>query len=471
MIKDRTHGLLTMQMLVMLVLLPLWFMLAVFVAVEIFGKIHYGQITYLIYIMGIMAAAFFNYNAFKRSIPRGPRRFQLVEVIRQTNKDIFVLALVLFGIVFATKDKAISRIFLGTFIIGTWWLLLILNRYLLGWLSRLVFGGESTMNTVLVGSGRTTRSLLDWINHQSPIGIKILGLVTYKEVESRNPFIPIIGEISELENIIREQKVHQVLLLETRYSKEWVNHVTETCLRAGCRLLIYNPWEEYFDHPLKVVTEGEHTFFTTRDEPLENPINRFLKRALDIAVSLPVVFLVLPPLCLLVKLRQNVQSPGPLFHKQERSGIQGRHFNIIKFRTMDQAPPDSADQARQAKPDDERIYPFGKFMRRRSLDEFPQFFNVLLGSMSVVGPRPHLIEHDQEFSRLVDIYRTRHFIKPGITGLAQLKGFRGEITDVEHIRERIRFDLEYIGMWSIWLDIGIIMKTVNQLIVPPRSAY
>lgn len=471
MIKDRIHGLLTLQMLVMLVLMPLWFILVVFVSVEYFGKMHYGQINFPVYIMGIMAAAFFSYNAYKRSIPRGPRQFQMVEVIRQTNTDIFVLTMVLFGIVFATKDKAISRIFLGTFIISTWWLLLILNRYLLGWLSRLVFGGKSTMNTVLVGSGRTTRKLMNWIDHQSPIGIKILGLITYKEVESRNPFIPIIGEISQLENIIREQQVHQVLLLETRNSKEWVNHVTDTCLRSGCRLLIYNPWEEYYDHPLKAVTEGEHTFFTTRDEPLENPVNRLQKRALDIAVSLPVVLLMLPLLCLVVKLRQMVQSPGPLFYKQERSGIQGRHFEIIKFRTMDQAPPDSSDQARQAKPDDERIYPFGKFLRKRSLDEFPQFFNVLLGSMSVVGPRPHLIEHDKEFSRIVKIYRTRHFIKPGITGLAQHKGYRGEITDIEHIQGRIRLDLEYIGMWSIWLDIGIILKTMSQLIVPPRSAY
>ena len=110
-------------------------------------------------------------------------------------------------------------------------------------------------------------------------------------------------------------------------------------------------------------------------------------------------------------------------------------------------------------------------MRRTSIDEFPQFINVLRGQMSVVGPRPHLIQHDSEFSEQVNIYRTRHFVKPGITGLAQCKGFRGEVTELALIEERVRYDLEYIRGWSFWLDIWILLKTAVQVIIPPKSAY
>ena len=471
MIKYRIHGLLMLQMLMMVVILPFWFLFTVFVAVEVFDKINYAQINFPIYILGIISAALFTFYPYQRTLPRGPNRFQWVEVIRQTNTDIFVMSLMLFGIVFATKDKAVSRIFLGSHIVSTWCLLLMLNRYLPKLLSRIIFREGSTINTIFVGSNRTIGRLTEWVHHQSPIGIKVLGLVSYDDATINDPEVPLLGVISELENILREQNVQQVVLLESRHSKTWVNYVTDTCFRAGCRLLINNPWEEFFEQPLKAVIEGEHTFFTISSEPLENPVNRFLKRLMDVIISLPVVLFFLPPLCIWIKFMQIAQSTGPLFHKQLRSGIQGKHFEIFKFRTMDIISANSADEADQARPDDERVYPFGRFLRRRSLDEFPQFFNVLLGSMSIVGPRPHLIEHDKEFALLVNIYRTRHFVKPGITGLAQHKGYRGEITEIDHIRERIRFDLEYIGLWSIWLDIGIILKTFCQLFVPPQTAY
>ncbi len=133
--------------------------------------------------------------------------------------------------------------------------------------------------------------------------------------------------------------------------------------------------------------------------------------------------------------------------------------------------PEKSDQAkeetRQASEGDARIFSFGQFMRKTSLDEFPQFINVLQGNMSVVGPRPHMTEHDEQFKRLVEIYRTRHFVKPGITGLAQTYGYRGEITSVDLIEERIRLDLQYINNWSI----GLIFKTIVQILFPPRSAY
>tara|TARA_B100000614_G_C14335875_1_gene406779 strand:- start:202 stop:705 length:504 start_codon:yes stop_codon:yes gene_type:complete len=165
------------------------------------------------------------------------------------------------------------------------------------------------------------------------------------------------------------------------------------------------------------------------------------------------------------------QSPGPLFFKQERSGQRGRKFQILKFRSMHDRGADRSREGEQAKPGDDRVYTFGEFLRKSSIDEFPQFINVLLGNMSAIGPRPHMIQHDDEFSEQVNIYRTRHFVKPGITGLAQCKGFRGEVTELLLIEERVRYDLQYIRNWSIWLDLWIVFKTVLQVIKPPKSAY
>lgn len=143
---------------------------------------------------------------------------------------------------------------------------------------------------------------------------------------------------------------------------------------------------------------------------------------------------------------------------------------MLKFRSMYATVADRRLEAQQAKRDDPRIYPFGHFLRRASLDEFPQFWNVLTGRMSIVGPRPHLPEHDEEFSIVARRYRTRQLAKPGITGLAQVNGYRGEITDVDLLRRRVELDIEYITTWSIWLDLQITLKTAIQLFFPPESA-
>lgn len=226
--------------------------------------------------------------------------------------------------------------------------------------------------------------------------------------------------------------------------------------------------EKEYKHPVLIDHEGPYTFFTLDNEPLENPLNRLLKRALDIAVALPVVAFVLPPLTLLVWCFQRKQAPGPIFYKQPRAGLTQATFQIFKFRTMYVG---NSAVARQASAMDDRVYPFGRFLRKASLDEMPQFINVLIGDMSVAGPRPHLREHDEIFSTAFSTYHTRHFVKPGITGLAQCKGYRGEILNEELLRRRIDFDILYINRWSLLLDLQIIVLTFKQIVSPPKSAY
>jgi putative colanic acid biosynthesis UDP-glucose lipid carrier transferase len=144
---------------------------------------------------------------------------------------------------------------------------------------------------------------------------------------------------------------------------------------------------------------------------------------------------------------------------------------MLKFRSMRVEPEDAAAESRQAKLDDARIFPFGRVLRRRSLDEFPQFWNVLVGDMSVVGPRPYMPLLDEEFRRQTRGYRTRHLVKPGITGLAQSLGYRGEVLDQDMLSRRVYWDVHYITHWSVWLDVQITGRTLWQIVQPPETAY
>jgi putative colanic acid biosynthesis UDP-glucose lipid carrier transferase len=453
---------------VLYTLVLFWGML--FVSAKVLGRIDLNQINLLLYYLGVFLAGLISFRSNHDATQKSDlTSFQWVYAVRRTNYQTLVLTLVLFAIVFSTKDQAISRLFVGSFLMMFWLSVIPLNRYIPEWIAQLVFRGDNSMRTVFLGSEKSARRLENWAARQPFFGIDILGLITYEYVVKSHLKMPVIGEFMELAELIEQHQIDQVVLLETRNSDWWVDSVVEICGKAGCRILIFNPWEEYFEQELIPVNQGGHTFCSLQQEPLENPINRALKRALDICIALPVVLFVLPWLCLFAKLMIMRESPGPMFFKQGRSGQRGRLFNIYKFRSMHHSDP--SREGEQATEGDDRIFKFGQFMRRTSIDEFPQFLNVLRGHMSVVGPRPHLIQHDSEFSEQVNIYRTRHFVKPGITGLAQCKGFRGEVSELALIEERVRYDLEYIRSWSFWLDIWILLKTAVQMIFPPKSAY
>ncbi len=169
-----------------------------------------------------------------------------------------------------------------------------------------------------------------------------------------------------------------------------------------------------------------------------------------------------------MSLIHRVQSPGPLFFRQPRTGLHNDEFSIFKYRTMHAGHGRNAEQASA---EDDRVFPLGRLLRKLSLDEVPQFINVLKGEMSIVGPRPHLSEHDVMWSKVAHFYRVRSFIKPGITGLAQVRGLRGETRTQEQVRDRLQSDLYYLENWSPSLDWMIILRTAWQIVRPPRSAY
>jgi putative colanic acid biosynthesis UDP-glucose lipid carrier transferase len=183
-----------------------------------------------------------------------------------------------------------------------------------------------------------------------------------------------------------------------------------------------------------------------------------LKRVLDIAIALPLLIILLPVIamiCIAVRL----ESPGPALFRQRRGGAGGHPFMLFKVRTM--TVTEDGESASQARRGDPRVTPLGAFLRKTSLDELPQLLNVILGDMSMVGPRPHAVAHDRAFKRLIPSYDHRFAVKPGITGLAQVRGYRGEISDVDSIAQRVASDIEYIESWSLVMDLGLLIATLK----------
>ena len=186
--------------------------------------------------------------------------------------------------------------------------------------------------------------------------------------------------------------------------------------------------------------------------------NNLLKRSSDVVLSILILLLV-APVMVAIAIGVKLSSPGPVIFRQRRNGLAGEEIVVYKFRSM--TTQDNGAVVAQATRDDPRITRFGAFLRRTSLDELPQFFNVLQGAMSIVGPRPHAVAHNEQYRQMIKAYMVRHKVKPGITGWAQVNGHRGETDTVEKMRARVEFDLEYLRNWSLGLDLQIIARTIR----------
>jgi putative colanic acid biosynthesis UDP-glucose lipid carrier transferase len=384
--------------------------------------------------------------------------------LRQMGYAFGVLLVYLAG----TKDQAISRWFLLVFGGAMYGGLLLSNYWLPGLLARWMFGGQWVERTLLVGSAGQAVQIRRWLEAKEAFGLQAVGILGTDGLQGKEVAgYRCLGGVGDLEEVIRREGVTQVIVLELPQELEQHRRVVGVLEKLGVRLMIVSNLEELLEHPVVHIEDEGVRFITLREEPLENPLNRLAKRALDLAVAVPVVLLVLPPVALVVWVAQRLQSPGRLFFLQKRAGIQNQEFLILKFRTMHEG---NAEEARQAVPGDERVFGFGRWMRRLSVDELPQFINVLRGEMSVSGPRPHMVEHNAQFAQQMSNYHIRTFVKPGITGLAQVRGFRGEARSAHEIARRLESDISYLENWRLALDLSIIARTAWQMIAPPKTA-
>jgi exopolysaccharide biosynthesis polyprenyl glycosylphosphotransferase len=476
----RKDGITTMMTVSTLLVLDLFFYYWAVMSVEVFEVLNYNQINFtLIYFVLFLSVAV-SFRSIE-SLDYSSTHRRWVSAISVTNQEIGILGLFLFGAIFATSDTAISRIFVGTFLVATWFVFVLMNRYLPDVFLRRVFSGENTVRLVLVGQASTAQRMHPWLKRVRSLGINVLGVIETRAAEDAGAAggeaaekeelasdeLPILGSAPQLDALLRERRITHMMLIDHRQGDSWVSQVVRTAREAGVRFWIYNHWSQLLRQPLIVERDEQETYFTFHEEPLENPVNRGMKRAFDLAVAGFAMVTVFPVVALYALVMQRLYSPGPLFFKQRRYGRQQRPIFVYKFRTMHVRPQDEAKQATKGDP---RIYRGAGLLRKSSLDELPQFINVLRSEMSVVGPRPHLDVHDDKFASIVEVYRTRQYVKPGLTGLAQVRGYRGEITDPSQIEQRVRLDIEYLSSWSLWLDLLIVLRTVGEVIRPSKGA-
>ncbi|MBR0082953.1 MAG: exopolysaccharide biosynthesis polyprenyl glycosylphosphotransferase [Bacteroidales bacterium] len=247
-----------------------------------------------------------------------------------------------------------------------------------------------------------------------------------------------------------------------------VNSIIRSCENLFIDFYYVPNMDGYLHRSMTFSELGPLTVVKLREEPLSNPVNAAVKRAFDIVASLLFLVVVYPFVWCFVAIGTSLSSPGPILFRQKRTGYKGRPFTMYKFRSMKVNA--DADKL-QATADDPRKTKFGDFLRRSSIDELPQFINVLKGDMSIIGPRPHMELHTEMYTKLVDEYLVRHMVKPGLTGWAQVNGCRGETKTTEAMADRVRYDIWYIEHWSIGLDIKIMLKTVAQILGGDKQAY
>lgn len=352
----------------------------------------------------------------------------------------------------------------------------LLNTYVLGalglvfWRSSLVFVlreyrrlGFNFRRVVLVGYGDLSRTMEDFFEQHREYGFKFMGIFDDKAPRSNE----VLGTVEDVKDYALANKVDEIYCSLPYMTNAQVNDLIEFADNNLIKVKILPDFRGFALKNLHIDFYDNLPVFSVRHHPLENTLNRGVKRVFDLGFSVFFIVFVsswlFPLLALLIK----VSSPGPVFFRQRRSGRDNREFWCLKFRTM---RVNNDSDLKQATRNDNRITPIGRFLRKTNLDELPQFLNVLQGDMSVVGPRPHMLKHTEQYSQVIDGYMIRHLVKPGITGLAQAKGYRGETPTVQYMRNRVKMDRFYVDNWSLWLDVKIIVMTVLAMLRGDKNA-
>jgi exopolysaccharide biosynthesis polyprenyl glycosylphosphotransferase len=270
-----------------------------------------------------------------------------------------------------------------------------------------------------------------------------------------------LGDVEDLSNLIDLHQIHIVFVTLSVFDEKFRGkEYLRICNNKGIRLRFIPEKERLYKTSNSMEDSANLSFINPQEIPLDDAKARLLKRTFDILFSSFVIVFLLSWLFPIVALLIKLSSKGPVFFIQKRTCLNNRIFNCYKFRSM---KVNDLSDIQQATDYDNRITKLGQILRKTNIDELPQFFNVLMGHMSISGPRPHMLKHTQIYSELIDYYQVRHHVKPGITGWAQVNGYRGETDELWKMERRVEYDLDYIENWNFWWDIKIIALTVTNM--------
>ncbi len=393
-----------------------------------------------------------------------------------------VVFLILIALAFLTKTSDLfSRIWATSWFLTGFTALVVVRILVVRRIESRRRDGRLARRIAIVGSGVKAGQVRAFIESQNPTVMRLAGqFAPHPTPDPAGPELSpgLAGGMDRLDALIEDSQVDEVILALDEDRDEIITPLLRTLGRRAVDVRLAPDTVSLSIPLLGLQRLGGIGLLEVQRRPI-SAWDRILKRLEDLGLGLLALCL-LGPVMLLIALLIRLDSPGPILFRQQRHGFHNNSFTMLKFRTMtaeasardgeDGTSESREEPIRQAGRDDARVTRIGRILRRTSLDELPQLFNVLKGDMSLVGPRPHAMSHDREFARLIDDYIARHRVKPGITGWAQIHGFRGETDTEEKIRGRVEHDLYYIDNWSLWLDIKILVMTVLYGFIH-RNAY
>lgn len=328
--------------------------------------------------------------------------------------------------------------------------------------------GGNLRSVIFLGSSDNMMNLYQTMSGDITQGYRIRGYFDLKPNPVFPSQCPYLGKPEEAIGYMKQNNVEQLYCCLPSAMANCIVPVINYCENNLVHFYSVPNVSNYLHHRMHLGLMDNIPVLQLHNQPLERPENKLMKRAFDIVFSALFLCTLFPIILLVVFIVMKITMPGPIFFQQKRNGLNGKEFVCYKFRSM--KVNDDADKV-QATLDDPRKTKFGDIMRKTSIDELPQFFNVLRGDMSIVGPRPHMLKHTEEYSHLINKYMVRHFLKPGITGWAQVTGFRGETRELSQMEGRVKADIWYMENWTFLLDLYIIYKTVANAVKKDKQAY
>lgn len=386
-----------------------------------------------------------------------------VDIISKIFKQFSLFLLVIIAYFPFAKTSIFSGTSIALFISISFFLIVAFKYFLFFYLKKYrISTGSNFRNTIIIGYTAEAINLQEVFNNRKDYGYRFQGFFSDKK---QNPKIK--GKIEDIKAFVLENKIDEIYCSLNEISNEKLKDLIEFADENNKSIKFIPDTKQIFSKNLKIDYYELFPVLSLQKTQLHNPTVKIIKRIFDIFFSVFVIILILSWLMPIIAILIKLESKGPIFFKQGRPGLDEEEFFCYKFRSMKV----NGNTEKEASRNDPRVTKLGKFMRKTSIDELPQFLNVLIGEMSVVGPRPHLWSQNKAYATKIKKYMVRHYVKPGITGLAQVKGFRGEIETEDDMINRIKFDVFYIENWSIVMDIKIIVQTVVNIFKGEEKAY
>lgn len=386
---------------------------------------------------------------------------------RRTLRAYFYFLAIILICFFIVKQHDISRLFIITVFISICLVFLVNRLVFLIILQYFRKQDYLTRKVVIIGYNDVSKKLVQQLEEDT-LNVKVIGYCENEQEIHELSNYPILGNVTSAIEISQENKATEIFSTILPDQNEAIYQIIQKAEQACIRFRLIPNFSLLTTFPVHIDYYGSIPILSLRKEPLDDVANRVRKRFFDVIVSSLVIIFILSWMIPLIGLLIWIDSKGPIFFIQTRSGKDNRSFGCIKFRSM---KINKESHNLQATKDDPRITKIGAFLRRTSLDEFPQFLNVFMGDMSIVGPRPHMLKHTTDYSTRINKYMVRHFMKPGITGWAQVNGFRGETRTLWDMEGRVEYDIWYMENWNLWLDTRIMFLTFYKLIVGDKKAF